>query len=53
MMEITDYVVREWYVELQCQKILRLHSKRMVCRVRWSMKMLCRVIMSEMNQIML
>lgn len=47
MMEITDYVVREWYVKGQCKKILRLRSKRMVRRVTWSMKMLCRVTMSE------
>lgn len=33
MMEITDYVVREWYVKGQCKKILRLRSKRMVRRV--------------------
>lgn len=33
--------------------MLRLCSKGMVRKVTWSMKMLCRVTMSEMNRIML
>lgn len=33
--------------------MLRLCSKGMVRKVIWSMKMLCRVIMLEMNRIML